>query len=139
MIINRLRGQAEARVGADTLTLVFDNTAFLALEDITGRAFLDVIGELFASEQTGAPAKLGTMQALLWAGLRDRHPEVGATDCGDLYVMFHTALLPAIVAALIGALPQRKADDAGEAAATTKTGTSLKKPAKKRRGSGTIG
>jgi len=121
MLRDPLRGEATAATEDGELRLVVDNAALLALEDVLDRSFLEVAGELLTAETTGEPAKLGTMQAVTWAALRAHHPEWSLAHCGDLLLREGAIVRPAMIEALAGALPRRKDDEPGEAAAPATT------------------
>ncbi len=93
----QLRGEAEA-VLADgrTLRLVMDNEAWVTVEEVLDRPFLDVLGYLISCEEIRDPAspkrvlqkaktvRLGTSRAVLFGATREHHPELTLRDCGAL-------------------------------------------------------
>ena len=112
--INPMLGEASVEIGGETLTLVINNTALLALEELTDRSFLDVVAEIIAAQEAKRLQKVGTMQALVWAALRAHHDEVSTEQAGALVLRHRAALMTAVFDALNAALPKEDAD-AGEA------------------------
>lgn len=72
---NSLRGEADLQVGDRTFGLVFCWNAAVEFEDAAGRSLWEaMVGKLTAK----------SVRAMLWAGLREKHPEVTLEEAGRL-------------------------------------------------------
>ncbi|HEX8555779.1 MAG TPA: hypothetical protein VF695_13820 [Sphingomonas sp.] len=111
-----LRGEAAVDTDDGELVLIVDNAALVAVEQLIDVSFLEVAQHLLEREASGRPAKLEIMQGLLWAALRRRHADYTPAHCGDLLLREGERVRPALINALVGALP-RKDDASGEAKA----------------------
>lgn len=93
----QLRGEAEAVLpDGRTLHLVMDNEAWVTVEEILDKPFLDVLGYLISCEEIRDPEKpgrilqraktvrLGTSRAVLYGATREHHPELTLRECGAL-------------------------------------------------------
>lgn len=116
----RLRGEASFELDGRTVTLVYDNDAFCAVEDAAGgRSFLEVLEE-FQTGNGGRKPRLGSLRALLWAGFVAKHPEVTLSDAGDMIMSGNEAALEAMGKAIEAAMPE--APDDGTANPPKKAG-----------------
>lgn len=73
-------GERSFEVGGATYTLRFTVNALCELEDAVGSS----VSELGAALADPTRARVKLMRALLWAGLRDRHPQLTIEDAGAL-------------------------------------------------------
>ena len=114
--VHPLSGEATAKVGSETLTLVFDMAALIVAEQTDGRSFPELAADLLIAAQTKRLAKVGTMRALLFGATRAHHPELTADQCGALYLSHVDEIGTAVATVLIAALPKADREDApGEA------------------------
>lgn len=100
--MNWHRGEASLTVRGRTYALVFDLNAFAELEGALGEPLERPLHRLLARQ-----VALRDVRALVWAGLRARHPDVSLQEAGDL--LAEVGLRPALsglVPALIAALPK---------------------------------
>ncbi len=107
-------GEAELTIGETRWTLRMDNEAWIAVEGVTGEAWIETVAELHARSQAKKPAKLGTSRTLLWAAMRYYHPEVTPEECADL-VRRHQALIGPPLGAAIMASMDMEPQSSGEA------------------------
>lgn len=131
---NRRRGEASFKVDGVSYTIVLDHNAFAEVEDV-----LDVnIGELLALLATKQQVR--HMRALLFAGLREKHPDITLRDAGNLFSAGKEeaeAIGRAIAQALEQSLPELKdaaanaAQGAGGAAPLAGTGKRSSAPGRK--------
>lgn len=77
---NSQRGERSFEAGGRAWVLRYTVNALCELEDVTG----EPVAVLAAAMSDPARLRLGTMRALLWAGLRDRQPEITLDAAGDL-------------------------------------------------------
>lgn len=75
---NALRGEVDIEVDKKTLTLRLSINAMAEAETILGAGIADIIGELQQNP------KVGTLRALLWAGLREHQPKTTLADAGEI-------------------------------------------------------
>ena len=103
---NRLRGEAPLKVGSRELVLVFDVNAMCEVEQL-----LDMPTERILLALVRSPP-LNITRALLWGGLRRRHPECDLLAAGDLIEEMggSAAALLAIGAALEASFPEPPKD-----------------------------
>jgi hypothetical protein len=99
------RGEGEATFEADgkTWTLRFDFNAMVDFEEATGGKIFDMLASMESG--TASPAAL---RALIWAMLRDHHPDITLHEAGKIA----KAGLRAMNAAALSGLPN--SDPAGE-------------------------
>jgi hypothetical protein len=122
----QLRGEAQVELSGRTLHLAMDNEAWVTVEEILDRPFLDVLNYLIACEEVrdpGNPAKvlrrakspkLGTTRAVLFGATREHHPELSLRDCGALITAYSAEIGPALGKAMMGSI-RLKDPDQGEA------------------------
>lgn len=91
---NPYRGEVTLSAADDTFTLSYSVNAICELEE-----FFDgkPIGEIAESLGDGSSVKMSTIRALVWAGLRDHHPDVDLTAAG---VIASKAGIPACMDAI---------------------------------------
>lgn len=107
----RLEGTASFRIGGTTYRLVYNNDTFVEVEtQLGGRSFLSVLKEL-----SGGDPSLGSMRALMWAGLQNQHPDIDLGQCGDWILTGEQDAIDAMTRAITAAMP--KASEDGDKAA----------------------
>ena len=104
--MSRLEGTASFRIGGETYRLVYNNDAFVEVEDLLGRSFLDVLAEL----SKGNP-RIGSIRALLWAGLQNQHQGIELGQCGDWLMQGEQAAIDAMSKAIQAAMPDGAEDE----------------------------
>ena len=126
-----LIGRATAVVAGQTLELVMDNGAWLAVEPVTGKAFLKITAEYIAAalgkglsevdvrEIDNVPVHLedvplGLAQPLLFGALRAKHPDISYDECGALIRGGGLGVMIPLYNAVIGSL-NFASPDTGEA------------------------
>ena len=77
---NKHRGEVELEVDGQTWTLRYSANALCELEDALNLGVAEIVETL----QNPKGVRIKTLRALLWAGLRDRHPEMTLAMAGDL-------------------------------------------------------
>jgi hypothetical protein len=97
----RLEGTASFRIGGTTYRLVYNNDVFCEIEGLVGCSFLAVLKEL----SEGQP-RLGSIRALLWAGLQNQHPEIEIGQCGDWILAGEQDAIDAMTRAVTAAMPK---------------------------------
>lgn len=75
---NPLRGEVDLVVGEKTYVIRLSINAMVEAETVMGMGIGDVIAEL-----QDRP-KLGTLRALLWAGLREHQPKITLEAAGEI-------------------------------------------------------
>ncbi|UYY77794.1 hypothetical protein [Sphingomonas sp. R1] len=123
----QLRGEAEAVLSdGRTLRLVMDNEAWVTVEEILDKPFLDVLGYLISCEEIRDPSnpkrilqraktvRLGTSRAVLFGATREHHPELTLRDCGALMTAHIAEIGGALGKAIQGSI-RLKDPDQGEA------------------------
>lgn len=91
---NRFLGEATTKVGDKSYTLRMDFNAMCEFEDATGR---DAMGA-FADMESGN-ASVKDIRAIVWAALREHHPEATLTDAGAI-LSENTDVLQSLMAAI---------------------------------------
>lgn len=79
--MNPHKGDVLLSVGDKQFTLRYSHLALVKLENIMNKSVPDVLQELQA---TGGGVRIGTVVALLWAGLQKHHPRLSYEDAADL-------------------------------------------------------
>jgi len=77
---NPNRGQVDLEVGSKTYTLSFSINAMCELEDELG----EPIAVIAAGLNNPAGVKVSIVRALVWAALRDHHPDIDLKAAGEL-------------------------------------------------------
>lgn len=78
--MNPHRGEVALVNGATTYTLRFSVNAIIEMEDELGEG-VNAIAEQISDAKR---VRMKTIRALLWAGLRDHHPEVTQAQAGEI-------------------------------------------------------
>jgi hypothetical protein len=100
---NPHRGEKSVTIGDKTFTLVFTTNTICEVEDALDKGILEI------QQQFG---RLSVLRSLLWAGLREKHPEITLKAAGDLLGTAGAKVLgPVILEAIIAAFPKREADE----------------------------
>lgn len=78
---NQDRGEVSFDAAGETWTLHFSVDAICHVEDAVGRSFTAI-----AIDMQNKPDSVGmkTVRALMWGGLRDRHPDITLVAAGEL-------------------------------------------------------
>lgn len=76
---NQLRGCAEFTVSGKRFDVVFNWNSAVEFEEQVGKPISAAIDEILAGRLVAKD-----LRALLWAGLRERHPEIGIREVGTL-------------------------------------------------------
>lgn len=77
---NRHRGEVDVEVPSGTWTLRFSTNAICELEDREDCG----IGEIIARLDDPARMRMSLLRTLVWAGLRDKHPDLTVEQAGDI-------------------------------------------------------
>lgn len=77
---NPHRGSVALQAGDRAYTLSFSINALCELEDALDKP----VSEIVATIQDPAKVRLSGVRMLLWAGLRDHHPEVTVAEAGEI-------------------------------------------------------
>lgn len=122
-----LRGEAEAVLpDGRTLHLVMDNEAWVTVEEILDKPFLDVLAYLISCEEIRDPSKpgkilqraktvrLGTSRAVLYGATREHHAELTLRECGALMTAHVAEIAGSLGKAIQGSI-RLKDPDQGEA------------------------
>ena len=72
---NPHRGEVAFKAGDADFTLVYSTNAICELEDALNRGLNAIVADI---------EKLSTVRALLWAGLRTRHPDTTMAGAGEI-------------------------------------------------------
>lgn len=110
---NPHRGEVALESEGATYTLVFSVNACCEVEELLGQSFNQILARL----DVPATARLGTIRALLWAALRERHAGLSLTEAGSILDGFARRGELALVVEKIGeavrlAYPPAEAQDA---------------------------
>lgn len=111
---NKIKGEVSLEYAGETFLLQFGFEALVLVEDKRDKAFGDIVAELDAG-------RLGSLAALLWAGLHEHHPELSYEAAGRLAMAFASdgrgeELQKKIVEAITLAFPKAKGEGATGAA-----------------------
>ncbi|WP_173931391.1 GTA-gp10 family protein [Chelativorans sp. Marseille-P2723] len=105
---NPHRGSVALQVGGRAYTLSFSVNALCELEDALGQPVAQIANALNDPDT----ARLSTVRALVWAGLRDHHDEVGVKEAGDIITDAGIpACMEAIGKAFKAAFPEQEAKE----------------------------
>lgn len=77
---NPHKGDVPLKVGDRIYTLRYSHLALVKLEDVLGKNLQGIMREIQDAEEM----RLGTVVALLWAGLQKHHPDVSRDDAAEL-------------------------------------------------------
>lgn len=83
---NPHKGQLEFEADGRRLTLHYSTNAICELEDELDRSFISISKEMAAATTEPDRIRFSTLRAILWAGLRDHHPEIDIKSAGDLMI-----------------------------------------------------
>lgn len=81
---NPHRGEVSFEAEGTEYTLQYSNNALVELEDRLDRGIVDISSELLSWAKDPKRIRLGTIRAVLWAGLREHHPEVDLRAAGEI-------------------------------------------------------
>ena len=77
---NPHKGQVALNVDGREYTLSFSINALCELEDALGES----VNAIAAQMGDGSKVRLKTIRTLVWAALRDHHPETSVEDAGEI-------------------------------------------------------
>lgn len=127
---NAKRGMCDLSVGGRTLRLLFDFNAICELEDALHEPFSDCAVRWQQNKFT-----MKEVRAMVWAGLREHHPEYSIKDCGALIQEIGIEKLSGqLVEAFTQSFPGRESAEGDEGAtegnegADVGTGTNSSRP-----------
>lgn len=89
---NKIKGEVSFDTSKGPLTLVYNIDALCTLEDRLDLSVTEI------AEKLGGNLRLGFLRAVLWAGLRERHPGIDEKAAGE----FIRELGGVAVGALVG-------------------------------------
>lgn len=99
---NPARGEVALAVADTEYTLKFSTNAICELEDRLDKGLNVIVANM---------ERLTTVRALLWAGLRAKHPEVTITQAGEMIDRIGMAQATEVIGkALTAAFPTPEAD-----------------------------
>jgi hypothetical protein len=105
---NPSRGSVAFQVGERAYTMSFSVNALCELEDHLGMPVAQIASGMEKAENV----RMSTVRALIWAGLRDHHPDTQLKDAGALATEAGIpACMEAIGKAFALAFPEVKADE----------------------------
>lgn len=105
---NPLRGEVEIVVGPRTYTLRLATNALIEAETLLDKG----VGEIADMLQDPAAFRLGTARALLFAGLRERHPNLSLFDAGEIIGELGIApIVQKLGESMAAAFPAAEADE----------------------------
>lgn len=104
-----VKGDVPFKVGETEYTLRFSIDAICALEDAAGKGFI----ALTADMQNVERMSMGLVRKVLWAGLREHHPDITLKQAGDLIIPAGgmQKVLGYIEVAFVAAFPEAKAEE----------------------------
>jgi len=77
---NPTRGSVTFEADGKTYTLHYSTNALCELESLAGESVMRIAAQMADSDGV----RLGMVRNLIWAGLRDHHPEVTVEDAGRI-------------------------------------------------------
>ena len=80
MVTNPHKGDVGFKIGDKNYTLRYSNLALIKLEEMTNKGLYQIMTEMSKPESL----RLGTVCALLWAGLQKHHPTITMDSAADL-------------------------------------------------------
>lgn len=102
---NKAKGEVALKTKDQVYTLRYTVNALCDLEDQLGAGINDILKE-FQTEDT---LRIRTIRTVLWAGLKDKHPDITIAQAGDIITDAGTvAAVSALAEALISAFPDAK-------------------------------
>jgi hypothetical protein len=81
---NKHRGELSFDADGKHFVLVYSTNALVELEDELNRGIMDIMREIGSWQEDHSKIRLSTIRAILWAGLRDRHPEIDIHAAGEM-------------------------------------------------------
>lgn len=81
---NPHKGEATLKAKDVEYVLRYSSNAIVELENALDRGFTDIALEMTTWAKNPKAMRVGTMRAVLWAGLRERHPDITLEQAGDL-------------------------------------------------------
>lgn len=111
---NPHKGEVAFEAGGKSYTLRYSIDAICALEEATGKGIVALSTELSAA----GTISMGLLRQVVWAGLREQHPDVDLKCAGELIVDAGglTKMIEYVGSALSRAFPQPEEPAAGAAA-----------------------
>lgn len=122
---NPHKGELAFEAGGKTYTLRFSTNAICELEDKLDRSFLSISGDLAKAVTEPDKVRFGTVRAIMWAGLRDHHPNLTVEEAGEIMTQVG-GMLPAVglvTDAFVLAFPSPEAKDSNPPRPDQKIGT----------------
>ena len=103
---NPIKGTVSVEADGQTYTLSYSVNALCELEDATGKDLTD-IAQHFAELARGGKIPMRMTRALVWAGLRDHHPEITQEDAGRIMTVVGVGgIMAAALRAFVLAFPE---------------------------------
>lgn len=100
---------ATLQAGGTAYSLSFSMRAMCALEDALNRSATSVVMEMMAAGNDPQALRMKTLRTLLWAMLRDNHPEIDEEGASDIATAAGAMVtLGAVMAAAATAFPAPK-------------------------------
>ncbi|MCW3837810.1 hypothetical protein ACFQ1E_17330 [Sphingomonas canadensis] len=116
-----LMGEATCQLDGKHFHLVMDNEAWMLVEDVLDRNYLDIVATIWRLAQRRRLAPVSMMRAIIWGATRRNHPELSIEDCQKLAENpdpeFSRALSQAFWGSVATSEPGEEAPDPGEAKA----------------------
>jgi len=108
---NPHKGEVEFRVGEKSFTLRLSADAICNVEEATGKGVLVLLEQL----NNRATCSLSLMRLFLWAGLKEKHPDIDVKAAGELIIdaggIF--AVLEIFMLAFARAFPDQEVGETG--------------------------
>lgn len=100
---------ATLQAGGTTYSLSFSMRAMCALEDALNRSAPGVVIEMMKAGNDPQALRMKTLRTLLWAMLRDNHPEIDEEGASDIATAAGAMVtMEAVMAAATAAFPAPK-------------------------------
>ncbi len=110
---NQHRGQVALQAGDEAYVVSFSINAMCELEGLLDRSVIDIMTELEMSRDDFTKLRMQTVRAIVWASLRDHHPDTSMKDAGDIISAAGVPVVMAKIAeAIMLSFPQTPAGSA---------------------------
>lgn len=87
---NKIRGEANFKIGEKTYTLCYNNEALIQLEDQLDKGIVAIMNEMQKWKEDPERVRLKWIRALLWAGLHKYQPQLDVEQVGELLEQTNT-------------------------------------------------
>lgn len=98
---NKHRGQVALEADGETYVVSFSVNAMCELEELQDRSVVDIMTELEKVRHDFTKLRMQTVRSIVWAALRDHHPDTSMKDAGDI---ISAAGVPVVMAKIAEAI-----------------------------------